>query len=183
MAESGSAREVNMKTFDNFRHRLKGDAGQALIEFALLLPMIFLLVLNTVNFGGFFYAWITMANAARAGADYAVLAGASAGGLTPATGAQIQSMIATEIYSLPNKASLAVIVCRNFNGTITPVQGTCGSSVHADYTEPTAFVLTSVDVTYTYKPFIGGFSFPKLGVFLTIPPTTIHMTSQMRTIQ
>lgn len=170
-----------MKTFDNFLHRLKGEAGQALIEFTLLLPMIFLLVLNTVNFGGFFYAWITMANAARAGADYAVLGGASAGGVSPATGAQILNMIKTEITSLPNNTSLAVNVCRNNSGTITTLQGTC-TSIPAD-TEPGVFVLTSVDVTYTYKPFITGFSFPKLGVFLTIPPTTIHMTSLMRTIQ
>ena len=31
-----------------------GSPGQSLVEFALILPLIFLLILNTVNFGGFF---------------------------------------------------------------------------------------------------------------------------------
>ena len=47
--------------------------GQALVEFALIVPMVFLLAVNAVNFGGFIFAWITVANAARAGAQYIVL--------------------------------------------------------------------------------------------------------------
>jgi len=55
---------------------LQASKGQALIEYILLLPLLFLLIVNLVNFGGFFFAWITVANAARAGADYAILGGA-----------------------------------------------------------------------------------------------------------
>jgi len=44
--------------------------GQALVEFALLVPLVFLLAVNAVNFGGYLFAWITVANAARSGADY-----------------------------------------------------------------------------------------------------------------
>ncbi len=36
-------------------------AGQSLVEFALVLPLLFLLIVNAINFGGFFYAWITVA--------------------------------------------------------------------------------------------------------------------------
>jgi hypothetical protein len=32
--------------------------GQALIEFALILPMVFFLIVNAVNFGAFLFAWI-----------------------------------------------------------------------------------------------------------------------------
>ncbi|MGH9648694.1 MAG: PilZ domain-containing protein, partial [Bryobacteraceae bacterium] len=39
--------------------------GQALIEFALVLPMAFLLIVNAVNFGAFLFAWISVANGAR----------------------------------------------------------------------------------------------------------------------
>jgi len=53
--------------------RLLERKGQALIEFILVLPILFLLILNLVNFGGFFYAWITVANAARAGANDIVI--------------------------------------------------------------------------------------------------------------
>jgi hypothetical protein len=46
----------------------RSEQGQALIEYALLLPLLFLLIVNTVNFGGFLFAWITVSNAARASA-------------------------------------------------------------------------------------------------------------------
>ena len=42
----------------------------------LMLPLLFLLIVNAVNFGGFLFAWITIANAARAGAQYWVLGSA-----------------------------------------------------------------------------------------------------------
>ncbi len=48
-----------------------GASGQALVEFALMVPLVFLLVVNALNFGGFIYCWITIADAVRAGADYA----------------------------------------------------------------------------------------------------------------
>ena len=79
------------------------EKGQALIEYALMLPFIFLLIVNLVNFGGLFFAWITVANAARAGADYAVLGGASVGyglfqvQLVPT----INDVVIKEISSLP----------------------------------------------------------------------------------
>ena len=169
-----------MKTRTRLLPRLRRDRGQSLVEFALVLPILFLLILNAVNFGGFFYAWITVANAARAGANYAALGGASVG--TPeATASQVTSMITTEISTLPNNSSRVVDICQNNNGTVTALSGTC-SSIPGD-PEPGNFVLTSVDVIYTYKPYISGFQFPNLRVFLTIPPTTIHMRTVMRSIQ
>ena len=50
----------------------RSAGGQALVESALVLPLLFLLVINVVNFGGMLYAWITVSNAARTGADYMV---------------------------------------------------------------------------------------------------------------
>jgi hypothetical protein len=44
------------------------------------------------------------------------------------------------------------------------------------------YVLTVIDVTYTYKPFIPLFSFPNLNIYATIPPTTIHRRAVMRVI-
>src|SRR5258706_15670336 len=45
--------------------RRNSEDGHSLVEFALLLPLLFLLIVNAVNFGSFFFAWITVANAAR----------------------------------------------------------------------------------------------------------------------
>lgn len=157
------------------------ERGQSLIEVCLILPLLFLLIVNVVNFGGFFYAWITVANAARNGAQYAVLNSASVGGFTPATGPQISNLITQDAKSLPNNASLTVNVCQNNNGTITVLSGTC-SGVASD-PEPASYILTSVDVTYTYQPFIPFFDFPTLHIHATLPPTTIHRRAYMRIVK
>ena len=160
----------------------RGNSGQSLVEYLLLLPLLLLLVVNVVNVGGFFFAWITVANAARAGADYQILGGASVGSLTPATGAQIAAVIAQDAKWLPNTASLLVSICQNNNTKITTLAGTC-SSVPSD-PEPANYVITTTDVTYTYQPFIkAGFQFPNLNVYVTIPPTVVHRRAVMRSIQ
>ena len=166
--------------FDKFFQRLRRNQGQALIEYLLVLPMVFLLLVNVVNFGGFFYAFITVANAARAGADYGILGGASvaSGHIAAVSASQIATLITTEIASLPNNPSLSVNVCQNNNGTVTTLSGTC-SSIASD-PEPTNYVLTSIDVTYTYQPFIPLFSFPNLHINATLPATTIHRRAVMR---
>jgi Flp pilus assembly protein TadG len=172
---------ADKKAIDQFLRRLSGERGQALIEYILILPLLFLLIINLINFGGFFFAWIGVSNAARAGADYAALGGASAGTLAVATGAQVTSLITNDIRSLPNNPSVVVNVCRHNGSTVITVAGTCGTLV--DDPEPTAYVLTQVDVTYTYVPFIPAtFRFPGLNIYLTIPPTTIHRRAVVRTL-
>src|SRR5207248_2025183 len=98
---------ADRKTFRHFLKRLQENRGQALVEYALILPLIFLLIVNVVNFGGFFYAWITVANAARAGADYAILGGASVGAPGVPSTSQITTLIQQDAASLPNAASLS----------------------------------------------------------------------------
>lgn len=170
------------KTLHNFLRRVDRTSGQALIEYILMLPLLFLLTVNIINFAGFFFAWITVANAARAGADYAILGGASAGTLSAPSATQIRNVIAQEVSSLPNGASITINICTNNNGTVTTVSGTC-TSIPSD-AEPANFVLRSVDVTYTYVPFIpAGFQFPNLHVYATLPPTSIHRRAVMRSIQ
>jgi Flp pilus assembly protein TadG len=174
------ANGTDRKTFHRFLQRLLGDRGQALIEYILMLPLLFLLIVNVVNFGGFFAAWITVANAARAGADYAILSGNSVGSPGDPTAAQITNMITQDISSLPNASSLSVNICQNNNGVITTLAGTC-SSVPSD-PEPVSYILTTIDVTYTYLPFINVFQFPNLNIYATIPPTTVHRRAVMRAI-
>jgi Flp pilus assembly protein TadG len=173
---------ADKKTFETFVQKLRTSAGNSILEYILLVPLIFLLIVNMVNFGGFVDAWITVANAARAGADYAIMGGASVGSPRAATAAQINSLITTDISSLPNAASLTVNICQNNNGTITALAGTC-STIPSD-PESSNYVLTTIDVTYTYVPFIPvGFKFPNLNVYATIPPATVHRRSVMRSIQ
>jgi hypothetical protein len=146
-----------------------------------MVPLVFLLVVNIVNFGAFLFAWITVANGARSGAQYAALNSASAGSPAPPSGGQVAALITQDISSLLNRASLTVNVCQNNNGTVAALAGTC-SGVASD-PEPSTYVLASVDVTYTYQPLIPLFKFPKLGISATLPPTTIHRRTYMRVLK
>lgn len=50
--------------------RRRARSAQALVEFALLLPLMLLILLGVVDFGRCFYFWTSIANAAREGARY-----------------------------------------------------------------------------------------------------------------
>jgi Flp pilus assembly protein TadG len=182
---NGHFATAGRKAISRFLQRLTDGAGdgkgQSLVELMLVLPVVFLLIVNVVNFGAFFYAWITVSNAARAGADYAILGGASAGTLTTPTAALITDVITKGVSSLPNHTSAVINVCQNNGGTISAIYGTC-TNMPAD-PEPTSYILITVDVTYTYQPFIpAGFQFRNLNVYATIPSTTIHRRAVMRSL-
>ncbi len=165
MRESGQPRTI------------REQRGQALVEFALILPLAFVLIANAINFGGFLFAWITVADAARAGANYWGTGHATAGGLGQPTSTQVSAVITQGVSSLLNKSSLAVRVCQNFNGTTD-----CTAPVPSD-PEPTYYAVGVVDVTYTYKPLIPTFNFRGVGVSLGFFPaggTTVHRRAVMR---
>jgi len=152
------------------------EDGQSLIEFALIIPLVLLLTVNAVNFGGFIYAWIAVANAARDGAQYMAMSSASPGGATPATPAQIAALITTDTSSLPNAPSLVVSTCTN---------STAGANACTPLFDPEApaYSLVTVDVTYTYVPFIPLFTFSGLGIGATLPPGPIHREAVMRLLK
>src|SRR5215203_5117870 len=51
--------------------RRKRERGQAIVEFALVAPLLLLLLLITIEFGQVFNGWLAVNNASRSGADYA----------------------------------------------------------------------------------------------------------------
>jgi Flp pilus assembly protein TadG len=65
------------------RRRADGQKskGQSLVELALLAPVLLLMVLGTIDFGRSFFAFVSVTNAARNGADYASTDVASAADL------------------------------------------------------------------------------------------------------
>jgi Flp pilus assembly protein TadG len=150
--------------------------GQALVEFALIVPLVFLLAVNAVNIGGFLFAWITVANAARSGAEYMGMSSHSPGSPAPATLAQITALVTNDVASLKNRSSVVVAMCTN---STTAANG-CTSLFDP---EAPAYTLATLDVTYTYQPFIPLFSFPRLGISATLPPGTIHRKAVVRMLQ
>lgn len=151
--------------------RQGGARGQSLIEICLIVPLMFLLFLNTVNFGAYLFAGITVADASRTGAEYAAVHGG-------ATYTQISNLVTNSVSSLWNRSSVTVEYCTNANGTIA-CQGTGPGSPPAD-PESSSYILASVDVTYAYNPLIATFNFSKLGISLTMPSSTVHRRTVMR---
>lgn len=58
----------------------RGEEGQGLVEFALVLPILVFVLLVAVDFGRIFFAVLSVTNAARVGAEYAMDYQVAAGG-------------------------------------------------------------------------------------------------------
>ena len=75
--------------------RLKGEDGQDIVEFALVLPILAMLLFGIIDYGWIFYNQARVGNAARDGARFAVMnykeAEASKGALT--TEAYLQKQV------------------------------------------------------------------------------------------
>ena len=56
-----------------FKRFFHSEKGQALVEFALALPILLMLLCGIIDFGWIYYNQITLNNAAREGARYAVI--------------------------------------------------------------------------------------------------------------
>jgi hypothetical protein len=54
-----------------WQRRARRSRGQALVEFALVLPLIAVLLVMSLDFGRVFFGWVGVNNAARIGANYA----------------------------------------------------------------------------------------------------------------
>ena len=53
--------------------RLKNEKGQAMVEFALLLPILLILLMGIIDFGWLFYNQLALNNSCREGARFAVV--------------------------------------------------------------------------------------------------------------
>jgi Flp pilus assembly protein TadG len=92
--------------------RKHSEKGQALVEFALLVPIFLVLMFAIVDFGMGFYSWITVTNGAREGARLgAVLASAD----------EISDRVYDSV-TLPDEATKMTV-------TVTNAQGAPGESV------------------------------------------------------
>ena len=166
---------------DNEGSSASSESGQSLLEFALILPLLLLLIINVINFGSLYYAYITVGDAARAGAEYYITGVATLGNPNTPTAAQVRTIVQNAAASLPNAGSLSTAICTNNGGTVTcdPAGAT---SPPAD-PEGGAYLLGSVDVSYTYQPVVSLWNFPGLGIYMTTPSTTVRKRAFMRMMQ
>ncbi|MCH7929955.1 MAG: pilus assembly protein [Proteobacteria bacterium] len=73
---------------------LKSARGAAVIEFALLAPIVLLMVVGAIDFGTFIYQKMQLQSAARAGAQYAIQSDAT---VTDTAGIATAAQIASEL--------------------------------------------------------------------------------------
>jgi hypothetical protein len=66
----GRPGEMRSKMHVNNTTHTSKPRGQSLIEFALLLPVLLVLIISALEFGRLFYTKIVITNAAREGANY-----------------------------------------------------------------------------------------------------------------
>lgn len=71
----------------------RASRGQALVETALMLPIILILLLGAIDFGRLFFSWVTLHQAARIGANFAAIDSST-------TAAEIPDIVADEYAGL-----------------------------------------------------------------------------------
>ena len=91
--------------------------GQALVEFALVLPLIAVLLVFAIDFGRVFYGWVALNNAARVGANYAAT---HADAWTSPTNAAKDAERAAFIQQIVNDGSSVNCSPKPAPGNITP---------------------------------------------------------------
>lgn len=108
--------------------RLPGDRGAAAVEFALLLPVLLLIVFGIIDFGRALNAQVTLTQAAREGARLAALNQPDVVGRTQAAATGL-SPVAVSVTACPAGAgpevSATVDVTYVFN-FVTPVGAVAG---------------------------------------------------------
>lgn len=78
-------------------HRPAEQSGQSLVEFALLFPVLLLILLGAIDLGRAFNAYVTITNASREGARYGVTHPTDAAGITARVQAESSGVVLTGI--------------------------------------------------------------------------------------
>ncbi|HEY8838486.1 MAG TPA: TadE family protein [Dehalococcoidia bacterium] len=111
------------------RRTVAESNGQAIIEFALLLPLFLLLLFGIIDFGRAYSASVTLTNAAREGARYGVIQPTNTSGIisrvhTTAGPYNDSNLLVTPSCSPSCSSGNDVIVLTNYQFSfITPLAG------------------------------------------------------------
>ena len=130
--------------------RIRSRTGSALVEFALVTPLLLLMMAAVLNFGLLLRTAVCVADAARAGAQYG---SRSAANSTDTSGIQ-----SAAVNSAPDIAHLTVSssrTCKCPDGNSVSCSGPCGGGPVRVYVQVTASATGSAIFSYSGLPFTG----------------------------
>jgi TadE-like protein len=135
------------------------NTGQALVEFALVIPLMLLFIFAIVDFGRVIYMYSVLSDVAREGARYAIVHGSLAtGGVDPQSGPGTSDPTGST-YVVPaakavafglNPSSVRVGVCWGFDCTV-PADCSAGSSTALS---PIPDVTVKVRACYNFQAIV-----------------------------
>ena len=114
----------------------KKEEGQAMVEFALVLPLLLVLLFGIIDFGWLFYNKIAINNASREGARYAVVHCGDFGYNDEQTKLHVKNYMPTATVTISSDVqNITVTVKRDvevltgvsqvFIGETVPIQASC----------------------------------------------------------
>lgn len=130
------------------RGRRPDRSGAALLEFALVLPLLMLIVLGCVDFGRFVYTYISVHNGARAGAG-AVIDKALGGSVTPGLVTNINVAVQQEMSDFVFPAGFAPDVALIKEGSFRRVR--VGVTYPFDTLVPWPGIPSHLDLTHSIE--------------------------------
>lgn len=104
----------------------KDSKGQSLVEFALVLPILMMLILGMVEFGWILNGKITITSAAREGARAAVIfksAAEAATAVESAVNRSVESSSLTSVTTVTSFNTTTTTAIVNVNAEIKPIVG------------------------------------------------------------
>jgi Flp pilus assembly protein TadG len=146
------------------RHRSLQKRGGTFVEFALIIPLFFLLTFAIVDFGFLFYQKLTLENAVRQAGRFAVT-----GNHLTTTSANGTVTTETRIQSIVQTATQAAVGLPISNVQISTVQG--GTNFIGSAGGPGDPVTVSLSVTYTFFTHFIGRYFPSGKDIFTVSTT------------
>lgn len=128
--------------------------GTATVEFALIAPLLLLLLAGVLDYTMLLRTAIAVADAARAGAQFGSLSAANAGNLAGMQAAAVNA--APDISGL---TATAAQTCQCSDGsTVTCGSGTCAMGPVRTYVQVTVQATASRVFSYSQLPFSGAVS-------------------------
>ncbi len=145
------------------RETTQGDRGSALVELALLAPILIVLVIGVAEYGRFAYMSIEIANAARAGVQYG-----AQNHITASDTTGMQNAATTDGADVPGISAVAVHSCKCADGTNSTCLATdCSTSQIVEFVQ--------VNTTAALSPM---FNYPGVSNTLTVKGQAIMRVEQ-----